>query len=388
MSNVISSLLVGIGIDFDKKSAKQTESGIDGIKSKALQLGAVVAGAYGVKKLATDFADSADMLGKFSQTYSLAAEDVQALGSALGESGGGLSDAMSQLESLEKFRAGLLKGDASFIASFGISSGDANDIIDAKDAVSAYVLLADQFEKATPKQRLNMADALGFNQSGLLLMSKGSEEVENLLTKYRQIRPLTEKMTDSAAKFNAQWVEVKANLSGITDAIGQELLPVINDVTESINNWFSSDRLKDLKAISELTKATFGQGDAEETAKATGLPKWLFTSDISDTVDAVMGPSNEKRPTNNVNGGSLYNKSEMMNDLSTRPMLLNSQRDNMSNTLTESGRGSQQQQRNQSTINVNASFTLDGKIIDNKIINVVDRMTETAIDEIKSSTGG
>ena len=69
MSNVISSFLVGIGFDYDKKSAKQIEGGIDTIKSKALQLGAVVAGGFGLKSLTADFASSADMLGKFSQVF-------------------------------------------------------------------------------------------------------------------------------------------------------------------------------------------------------------------------------------------------------------------------------------------------------------------------------
>ena len=40
------------------------------------------------------------------------------------------------------------------------------------------------------------------------------------------------------------------------------------------------------------------------------------------------------------------------------------------------------------TINVNANFTLDGKVIDSKIIKVVDGMAQNAIDDISSSTGG
>ena len=40
------------------------------------------------------------------------------------------------------------------------------------------------------------------------------------------------------------------------------------------------------------------------------------------------------------------------------------------------------------TINVNANFTLDGTVIDRKIVKVVDGMAQNAIDDISSSTGG
>ena len=62
MSKVISSILVGLGFDYDKKGAQEIESGIGSIKSKALQLGAVVAGGFGLKSLTADFASSRDML--------------------------------------------------------------------------------------------------------------------------------------------------------------------------------------------------------------------------------------------------------------------------------------------------------------------------------------
>lgn len=378
MSNVISSFLVGIGFEFDKKSAKDTESGIDSIKSKALQLGAVVAGAYGIKKLATDFADSADMLGKFSETFGGSAEQIQAMGSALTTEGGSLESFMGQLESLERARARIKVGDVGFFAPAGKAGLDYNDIANAENATEAYLGLANAFAKMSQQERINAAEALGLDAPSIRLLSQGRESVDLLVEKYKTIRPLTDQMTGSAAEFNRQWVEVKANVSGIADAIGSELLPVINDVTKSINEWFSADRLGDLKAIAELTKATFGRGEAEETAKATGLPKWLFTRDLDETIDAMFGV--EESPKLDV--------LEMLRTEMTMMKFQGADNTPISDNTFKSGSGLYNKSEMQQPINVNASFTLDGQVIDRKIIKVVDGMAQNAIDDISSSTGG
>ena len=101
MAKVISSLLVGLGFDVDQKGAKEFEGSIDSVKSKALQLGSVVAGGFGLKALTADFASSRDMLGKFADTFGVLPNDVMAFGNALATEQGSLEGFMSQLENLE-----------------------------------------------------------------------------------------------------------------------------------------------------------------------------------------------------------------------------------------------------------------------------------------------
>lgn len=402
MSNVISSFLVGIGFDFDKKSAQQIESGIDSIKSKALQLGSVVAGAFGLSKLTSGYASEIDKLGKFGQVYSVAAEDVRSLGYALGESGGSLSDAMSQLEKLERFRAVLLTGDASIFASFGIAKGDANDIINAKDALEAYRLVAAQFERASPQERINMTDALGFDQSGLLLLSKGTGEVDRLLEKYRTIAPITKKMTDDAAEFTRQWTEAKANVGSFADAISKELLPVINDITKSVNSWFNDERLSKIEAIAGLTRAALGGGTAEQNAQSTGLPSWLFTTDLNETGKALGLPGWLTSPI-----GDLFPSSGDVNSvvpsgqfMAPNPYMQQIEepapawlyRQMPASPLMPEDQpkpsGGRAMNTGSAVINLNATFEMDGTVLDRKIIRVVDGMAQTAMDDIASSTRG
>lgn len=242
MSNVITSFLVGIGFDYDKKSADQIGTGIDGIKSKALQLGAVVAGAFGIKALTADFAQSRDMLGKFAEVFGVSANDVQAFGNALATEGGTLESFMSQLESIERARARIRVGDVGFFAPAGKAGIDPNQIADARTATEAYLGLADAFAGMNAQQRINAAEALGLDEASIRLLSQGRESVEALVAKFATIRPVTTDMTESAAEFNRQWLEMQQNIGGVADRISDKLVPAMSEAIRSVNGWVGANR--------------------------------------------------------------------------------------------------------------------------------------------------
>jgi hypothetical protein len=419
MANVISSLLVGIGFDFDKKSAKEVDSGIDGIKSKALQLGAVVAGAYGIKKLATGFADSADMLGKFSETFGGTASDIQALGSALTTEGGSLESFMGQLESLERARARIKVGDVAFFAPAGKAGLDPNVIANAESATDAYIGLADAFARMNQQERINAAEALGLDAPSIRLLSQGREQVESMLVKYKAIRPLTEQMTGSAAEFNRQWVEIKANVDSITDTIGSDLVNAMNGPLDQINNWVEANKqLVDSNAttfagiaaliagsglmfqLSSIAKVIPGigtglagilkmGGQAGLVGVAAGggyAVGGVISDNLSDDTNRIIGKSvaHLLALLGNENARNAYLINEGVN---SRPSFMSVDRQAPAEGVSAGSRLYDRSELKQ-PINVNASFTLDGQVIDRKIIKVVDGMAQNAIDDISSSTGG
>lgn len=242
MSKVISSLLVGLGFDYDKKGAQEIGSGIDSIKSKALQLGTVVAGGFGLKSLTADFASSRDMLGKFSETFGLIPDDVLSLGNALTTQGGSLGGFMSQLENLEKARSRILVGDVGFFAPAAKAGLDPNVIVNAESATEAYLGLADAFAKMNTQQRLNAAEALGLDEASIRLLSQGREGIDALSTRFKQIRTVTDDSTAAAARFTKEWVMLKQNVGSATDEMSSDVLPFVNDVVESINKWIEANK--------------------------------------------------------------------------------------------------------------------------------------------------
>ncbi len=241
MANTISNFLVGIGFDFDESGAKKVDSSIDHIKSTALQAGAAVAGAFGIKALTADFAHSYDTLGKFSEVFGLIPDDVAAMGRALQSEGGSLGSFMSQIEGIEKMRAGLLTGDADWIARAGIAGIDPSVITSAENATEAYANLAGQFQRMTTQQRMNAADALGLDEASIRLLSKGRGEFDSLVEKMRNIRPVTEEMTEEAAEFNDQWLMMSERIGHSADVASTKLLPAVNNVLDGMGDWYDEN---------------------------------------------------------------------------------------------------------------------------------------------------
>lgn len=242
MANTITNFLVGIGLDFDKKGAKEVDSAIDGVKSKALQLGAVLAGSFGIKALTADFAAAYDSIGKFSEVFGVVPNDVAALGRALEHEGGSLESFMQQLEGIERLRAGLLTGDASFFEAAGRAGIDPGQIVNARNATEAYIALADQFERLNQQQRINAAEALGLDEASIRLLSKGSDAVRDAVLAEQEMRPVTEEMTKAAKDFNDEFQDLFTNIGGFADNVSSDLVPAITDIVGGLNDWIAANR--------------------------------------------------------------------------------------------------------------------------------------------------
>lgn len=442
MSKVISNLLVGLGFDYDKKGANEIGSGIDSIKSKALQLGTVVGGAFGIKSLTADFAESRDMLGKFGEVFGVTADDIQAFGNALGTEGGSLESFMSQLESIERARARIRVGDVGFFAPAGKAGLNPQDIVNADNAADAYLGLADAFATMNSQQRLNAASSLGLDEASIRLLYQGRTGVEQLVEKYRAIRPVTDSMTESSAAFNRELLELSQNISGATDGISDEFLPFVNDAVGGINDWIGANKElvnsnattfaaisaliagsgtlltlgsiaryipiigKGLTGILTGAGAVAGIGAAGAAGYATGS---LVSDKMSDESKIDLGRTIAKTLAffgndeaqksldaeqradafNSASSGDeplLYQPPEIMLNDDSVPVYTGL---SMNNDGVPVSRGEYQTNRSlKQTQNINVTLELDGKVIDKRVINVVDEMSQTTIDDLASSEGG
>jgi len=376
MAQVLTSFLVGLGFDYDRKGAKEIDAGIQSIKASALQLGAVVGGAFGMKALTSDFAASTNTLTDFARVMGTGAEEVLALGNALRTEGGTLESFMSQIAGIERLRAGLLVGDAGFIAQAGRAGIDTGPLIAATNATEAYISLADQFARMTTQQRLNAAAALGLDEASIRLLSQGSTQVNALVAKFRDIRPLTGEMSQAARDFRDEWVELESNIGGVANAISEKILPVINDITRDVNSWFGDDRISKVTAIAEGFAAIFQIGDktAAERSAATGLPEWFFTTDLNETGQALGLPDWMTSPISELMPSSML-PAPMM-PISTQPSTFQP-------APFAPGVAPSQQ-----PIRITNEVILDGRVIDRRIQDVVGEMGTTTIDELSTNTRG
>lgn len=417
MAKTISNLLVGIGFDLDKKSTDKVSSGIDGIKSKALKLGSIVAGAFGIKALTNDFANAKDDLGKFSEVFGSTANSINAFGNALKLEGGTLQGFMSQLANLEKFRAGLAVGDAGFIAAAGRAGLDTQALIEAKDATEGYLTLADQFQKMTRQQRINAADALGLDEASIRLLSKGRSGIEAVVEQQKRLRPITESMTKSSAIYNDELQDLGTNIGGFADKISDRALPQINNLLISINDWFDINRdfmnsgfdsfldtieeniigiaaalglvtaAGGLGAIGKVTSMIGGKAGLPAATKAGGLASKvgrgagaLGLGVLAFEGGQAIGTAISENLSDEINeaiGGTIAQALATFNIGEARQVVTQFNR-----PLNAQNNAQQKPIVIQNTVN------LDGQIIDRKVVKVVGEMADQAMQDLTSTEGG
>lgn len=432
MANTITDFLVGVGFSYDQKGANEIGSGIDGIKSKALQLGGVVAGAFGLKKLTSDFAQSRDELGKFSQVFGVLPDDVFAFGQALEHEGGTLEGFMSQLAGIERMRAGLRVGDAGFIAMAGRAGIDTQPIEDATNAVEAYLALADQMQSMDVQGRLNAADALGLDEASIRLLSQGSDALRENVADMKQIRTVTKEMTEASAQFNDNMQDLTNNIGGFADRVSMTLLPGINDTVSGMNKWIGANRelinqnmdavLKPigdnfntiataggllatgglLGSLAGMAKfvpligsglataasaaarlSVIGAGvtvgaelwdwDADKFEEVTGIkpPEWLFKDLNSLLGTGQAGGAGE--PVPQIDRGFKASDLPTVDDVSAPDLPI------FNNNVMQNGTGSK------TLGSLDLSFNMDGNVFDRRTVQIIENQGKLAFEEIQQS---
>jgi len=402
MSNVLTSFLVGIGLDTTEfnKGSKEVSSGLDSIKSKALGLGSVAAGAFGLAKLAGDFAGATDNLGKFGQTFGLAATDVAGFGRAIQMSGGDFDSAMNQLEQIEKWRAAFKVGDTSWFQAAGMAGVDYNAIITSSDALQALLAQADKFKAASPQMRINMMNALGIDPATLRLLSQGRAGATELIEKYKAMRPVTEDATKASAEYNKQLLDLKTNMGALTDQLAMKVLPLLNKLLDIANSTpdiaakkFSKEFLLDAagrqvagQRSAPLSAEEMAKGMSKTGDKTLGvrLYEWLTLPPGKGGVDLSGGqrPLSPSGVPILPRGAAPYSP-----DMPTGPAMLPLSPSAANRVATEAATQARTTQTQaQPPIIVHTHLNLDGREIDNRIVEVNQRGHRSTLDDVRSTT--
>ena len=404
MSKVISSFLVGIGIEFDKQSGKQAEDNIMAITRRTVQLGAALVGAFGVKEIVSNFTTEMNKLDRFAEVFNVSPEGLLALGTAAEMTGGSLETIKADLSTIEKLRAGLLVGDVGTIQQIARAGIDPALILDAKDAQQAFINLADAYSKFNNQERLNANKALGFDDSAILLLSKGSVELGNLVDKFAKIRPVTDEYTDSTKKLNNELVELKANLEGIKDVPANMLTKAAADTSESVNEFIDDNR-EGIKSTAKFITQSFMSGIGQLVN-----PAGIF-SDDEPSVNDIDGKFNRdtiEQPKVNPVTTTPYPGYGVNNDLINQSLLPSYPYGGNNDLINQSTyysapvptQATQQPQAalptQESTVtpaqapvtqNVNVTLQLDGATLDKRTVRIMDGMAQTAVDNIASNVG-
>lgn len=423
MSSVLTSFLVGIGWDtsgFDQ-GTKHIESSMGSVKSSVLQTAASIGTLTALTGAGLKFAKSTSEIDNFTRSIGVGRSDLLAFGGALQGMGGDADSAIGILTSLEQKRASILTGETGWIAPAARAGIDTNSILQATDSLDAVLRLSDQFQQLSAQQRLNAADALGFDPATVAFLSQGRDVVEATLNQYRDARPLVDGLTEASRDLTQEWSQLEALAGGIGDKIQSKLIPAITDATGKVNEFLRAnkqaidagiDKYVTPENVEAAGVAAAGAGVSTAGAVAGSLLQRFgltgtgslvaggarlvggagIAYGVADIASRFADEQLQQIPGYQELDAAFTRKAYDVTgwDLSRGNVYEGVSRESLYQfTAPDSawtpgyGSGPKPQP---TTINVNATLEMDGKVLADKVLSVVSDSNQAALDDLQSTT--
>ena len=242
MAQTLDTFLIGVGLDFQTDDVKKVNSGLDSVKRTAMQAGAAVAGAFGTKAVTADVANRTRGYTLLAEQIGTTANAVASLESAYTRAGGGAGEIVGQLEQLKELQAGLQVGNVEWISRAAMAGIDTGGIINEQDPTAIFRNVIGQLEGMSTNQRINAINALGLNPTAINLAEDGLAELDAQIQKSLDRRSISESLQKDSEIFATQWSDMWENIYGITDRAGTQIIPAVNEITGSINDFFDANR--------------------------------------------------------------------------------------------------------------------------------------------------
>lgn len=422
MSSVLTSFLVGIGWDtsgFDQ-GTKHIESSMGSVKSSVLQTAASIGTLTALTGAGLKFAKSTSEIDNFTRSIGVGRSDLLAFGGALQGMGGDADSAIGILTSLEQKRASILTGETGWIAPAARAGIDTNSILQATDSLDAVLRLSDQFQQLSAQQRLNAADALGFDPATVAFLSQGRDVVEATLNQYRDAR-LVDGLTEASRDLTQEWSRLEALAGGIGDKVQSKLIPAITQATTVVTEFLNAnkqaidagiEKYGTPENIEAASVAAAGAGVSTAGAVAGSLLQRFgltgtgslvaggarlvggagIAYGVADIASRFADEQLQQIPGYQELDAAFTRKAYDVTgwDLSRGNVYEGVSRESLYQfTAPDSawtpgyGSGPKPQP---TTINVNATLEMDGKVLADKVLSVVSDSNQAALDDLQSTT--
>lgn len=255
MATVIDELMIKLGLDGSgaKKGMKDAENNIKGsMKSITSTLqgglasvskiftgfGAALVGAFSVGSAFSTWKEQAAEFGGVAKRLHMSIEDVQGWAGAIGKFGGssadlegtlrGLNGQLARMATLGKSRTGTL------LQSLGI---DAGEVGRQRDALDVLQDLAGVMEQMTPDESRGIGQALGLDDSTIMLLQQGREGMRDLIREKRESAVYTQEDADAVKAYNVEMGKLKKGFMGIMGVLFRSIMPAFTLVTKYVGQF-------------------------------------------------------------------------------------------------------------------------------------------------------
>lgn len=277
-SKVLKSFLIGIGYDTKGLDAgdKKIQSSLQGIKSSALSVGAII-GAFGAGAgVIVSTANKVDRLAAATQNMRTPMNTVYNFGNAVEAMGGQASEALDTLKRFEEFQNNFnLNGQDGSIDSLAKAGIDVGALAATRggDAMDFIRELERQYQGLNEGQRAQVQDALGLSNGVARLLSEGQTESRMALSS-SSTGPI-DQMTESARRFAESNAELSQKFEGMANELTDKFLPRLIGASEWMGKFLTEHR-------GEISKGI------DYAADNPGATTALIASTASSTAGAIL----------------------------------------------------------------------------------------------------
>ena len=250
-----------------EKQNKKLEAGLKNTDKTATNMGSsfgnLIATAGGALTALLSFAalskgisqtsDYVDNLSKTADMYGISANELAAYQEIIVKANGSVSGFQSVISNLNgSFKEFITTGNTGilpYMQQLGISMVDADG--KAKNVLNTLPEIADAFSKMSKAESSGFGKKLGFDDSLILSLQQGREEIEKQVSAQKKLFSITKEQTDIFAKFKNTVSDTQTNFRGLFVTLGAEILPVVGYLMTKIQDGigFMSEHKDLMKGI-------------------------------------------------------------------------------------------------------------------------------------------
>tara|TARA_R110000868_G_scaffold124114_1_gene328307 strand:+ start:1221 stop:2867 length:1647 start_codon:yes stop_codon:yes gene_type:complete len=197
--------------------------------------------------------DYVDNLSKTADMYGISANELAAYQEIIVKANGSVSGFQSVISNLNgSFKEFITTGNTGilpYMQQLGISMVDAEG--KAKNVLDTLPEIADAFSKMSKAESSGFGKKLGFDDSLILSLQQGREEIEKQVSAQKKLFSITKEQTDIFAKFKNTVSDTQTSFRGLFVTLGAEILPVVGYLMAKIQDGigFMSEHKDLMKGI-------------------------------------------------------------------------------------------------------------------------------------------
>lgn len=242
MSDVISSFLVGIGIQYDDSGSKKFNESLSGIESATLRASSVLASAFTAAGAVID--NNARHIANVNlEAGRMSASSLYVLqyGAAIQRMGGNADDAIQNLQTLDRIMDDLhTRGRSDTLNELAQAGFNVSYLSQATDAPDLNERIANEYSHANASQRRVASGILGTDAATANLYAGGGDYLRQQIDDAGNLTNINQQLIDQSAKYNQNLRDAQTAWDGLVNTATQQYLPILDSIAQKSEQAFKS----------------------------------------------------------------------------------------------------------------------------------------------------